>query len=73
MPSRTSLTLAGSFDFQHMTVEAAKNLYPRLWNTIKLALPQLSDEDVAAVASLVADTCSSCVSENRSCHCWNDE
>jgi hypothetical protein len=35
--------------------------------------PDLADEEVVKIVSLVTDTCSHCYMTQKGCQCWNDE
>jgi hypothetical protein len=47
--------------------------YPRLVETIERELPELNEEELSKVVSIVIDTCHSCYNASSICQCWNDE
>lgn len=57
------------YKFERLTLAEAQQDYPALWHTAKKALPELSDEQLTTVVSLVRDTCSYCYEDNRRCYC----
>lgn len=61
-----------TFEFNRLSVDDARK-ETRLWNTARLALPGLTDEQIAVVVSLVMDTCPTCGENNRECRCWENE
>jgi hypothetical protein len=56
-----------------LSVEDAKEWYPCVWKTAKRMFPDLADEEVVKIVSLVTDTCSHCYMTQKGCQCWNDE
>ncbi len=60
-----------TFEFTHLTSGEARTFYPVLWATAQQALPGLSEEEVATVVSLAADTCRNCYEDNSRCRCRN--
>jgi len=59
--------------FAQLSISDAQGNYPVLWRTARLALPGLSDEQLAAVVSITVDHCPVCHESTRDCQCWNDE
>ena len=47
----------------------AESLFPRLWEIADALVPGLTDDQLARVVSLVADTCPSCHQDNAGCGC----
>ena len=47
----------------------AEATFPRLWAVADAVVPGLTDDQLARVVSLVADTCSSCYQADTGCGC----
>lgn len=62
------------FEFEILSISEAKTIGDgELWETARESLPNLTEDQLAIVVSLAADTCHVCHKDNGSCQCWNDE